>query len=134
MLIGPCNIALWTCQLSRAHRKCIIRIRLESFLKIFPSSPLPAVDLSTALDPETMVPILANPDVQARLVPFLPEGESLPQSEDELRATISAPQFKQVGNHFLCRSLEEKALHWDLFVRLSRKFNRLSVVSDLGLC
>jgi len=38
MLIGPCNIALWTCQLSRAHRKCIIRIRLESFLKIFPSS------------------------------------------------------------------------------------------------
>ena len=43
-----------------------------------------------------MIPILANADIQQRLVQFLPEGEVLPKSEEELRATVSSPQFKQV--------------------------------------
>ena len=54
------------------------------------------VDLSNALTPETMIPILANADVQERLIPFLPEGESLPKTEEELRDTVSSPQFQQV--------------------------------------
>ena len=53
-------------------------------------------DRSTAITPESMVPILANKDVQARLIPHLPEGSSLPKNEEELRNTISTPQFQQV--------------------------------------
>ena len=59
--------------------------------------PITAVDLSAAVTPEAMLPILANPDIQAKLIPHLPEGESLPKTEGELRNTISTPQFKQVG-------------------------------------
>ena len=59
-----------------------------------------AVDLSRALTPEAMIPILANADVQARLLPFLPEGEALPKTEEELRNTVQSPQFQQVrGQH-----------------------------------
>ena len=56
-----------------------------------------AIDLGQALNPESMIPILANADVQQRLTQYLPEGEVLPKSEEELRATITSPQFKQVG-------------------------------------
>ena len=47
-----------------------------------------------------MIPILANAGVQERLVKYLPEGQELPKTEDELRNTVSSPQFQQVG--FLC--------------------------------
>ena len=43
-----------------------------------------------------MLPILANAEVQQRLIPYLPEGEMLPKTEEELRNTISSPQFQQV--------------------------------------
>ena len=43
-----------------------------------------------------MAPILANTEVQQRLTPYLPSGESLPQSSEELHHTISSPQFQQV--------------------------------------
>lgn len=43
-----------------------------------------------------MAPILANPEVQQRLMPYLPSGESLPQSTEELHNTLSSPQFQQV--------------------------------------
>ncbi len=43
-----------------------------------------------------MIPILANAEVQQRLLPFLPEGEVLPRSEEELRNTVQSPQFQQV--------------------------------------
>lgn len=43
-----------------------------------------------------MAPILANPEVQQRLMPYLPSGESLPQSSEELHNTLSSPQFQQV--------------------------------------
>ena len=56
------------------------------------------IDLSTAITPETMVPILANKDVQKRLIPHLPEGSSLPKNEEELRNTIATPQFQQVSD------------------------------------
>ena len=59
-----------------------------------------AIDLSQALNPESMIPILANAGVQERLVKYLPEGQELPKTEDELRNTVSSPQFQQVG--FLC--------------------------------
>ena len=49
-----------------------------------------------ALNPESMIPILANKDVQERLLKFLPEGESLPKTEGELRNTVQSPQFQQV--------------------------------------
>lgn len=47
-----------------------------------------------------MIPILANADVQQRLIQYLPEGEVLPKSEEELRATVSSPQFKQALTSF----------------------------------
>lgn len=60
-------------------------------------SLLPAVDLASVLTPEIMAPILANPEVQQRLMPYLPSGESLPQSSEELQNTLSSPQFQQVN-------------------------------------
>ena len=59
---------------------------------------LPAVDLASVLTPEVMAPILANPEVQQRLTPYLPSGESLPQSSEELQNTLSSPQFQQVDS------------------------------------
>ncbi|XP_013409292.1 proteasomal ubiquitin receptor ADRM1 isoform X2 [Lingula anatina] len=58
------------------------------------------VDLVQALNPDSLIPILANKEVQQRLVPFLPQGGSLPKSEEELRATVSAPQFQQALSTF----------------------------------
>lgn len=49
------------------------------------------------LTPEIMAPILANADVQERLLPYLPSGESLPQTADEIQNTLTSPQFQQVG-------------------------------------
>lgn len=43
-----------------------------------------------------MAPILANADVQERLLPYLPSGESLPQTADEIQNTLTSPQFQQV--------------------------------------
>ncbi|MEQ2165112.1 hypothetical protein GOODEAATRI_013656 [Goodea atripinnis] len=59
-----------------------------------PARLLP-VDLASVLTPEVMAPILANPEVQQRLMPYLPSGESLPQSSEELHNTLSSPQFQQ---------------------------------------
>ena len=54
------------------------------------------VDLASVLTPEIMAPILANSEVQQRLMPYLPSGESLPQSADEIQNTLTSPQFQQV--------------------------------------
>lgn len=64
----------------------------------------PAVDLASVLTPEVMAPILANPEVQQRLMPYLPSGESLPQSSEELHNTLSSPQFQQVKSCCCCCS------------------------------
>uniref|UniRef100_A0A3Q3LDH2 Adhesion regulating molecule 1 n=1 Tax=Mastacembelus armatus TaxID=205130 RepID=A0A3Q3LDH2_9TELE len=54
-----------------------------------------AVDLASVCTPEMMAPILTNAEVQQRLLPFLPTGESLPQSAEEIQNTLSSPQFQQ---------------------------------------
>jgi hypothetical protein len=57
-------------------------------------------DLSLALTSEAMIPILANAEVQQRLVPLLPEAAELPKTEAELRATMHSPQFQQAVQSF----------------------------------
>lgn len=54
------------------------------------------VDLAAVLTPEIMAPILANAEVQERLMPYLPSGESLPQTAEEIQNTLTSPQFQQV--------------------------------------
>jgi len=56
------------------------------------------VDLSTAITSEAMIPVLADPEVQQRLLPLLPEAAELPKTEAELRDTMHSPQFQQVVN------------------------------------
>ncbi|XP_022101484.1 proteasomal ubiquitin receptor ADRM1-B-like isoform X2 [Acanthaster planci] len=58
------------------------------------------VDLSKVLTSEAMAPILAKPELQQKLIPFLPEGESLPKDPEQLRLTLQSPQFKQALNMF----------------------------------
>lgn len=58
------------------------------------------VDLSSVCTPEMMAPILCNAEVQQRLLPFLPSGESLPQNPEEIHNTLSSPQFQQSMSMF----------------------------------
>ncbi|XP_064597179.1 proteasomal ubiquitin receptor ADRM1-A-like isoform X2 [Liolophura sinensis] len=59
-----------------------------------------AINLAQALNPESLIPILANSEVQERLLPYLPEGEALPKTEEELRNTVQSPQFQQALGSF----------------------------------
>lgn len=59
-----------------------------------------AVDLASVCTPEMMAPILTNAEVQQRLLPFLPSGESLPQSAEEIQNTLNSPQFQQSMSMF----------------------------------
>jgi hypothetical protein len=43
-----------------------------------------------------MAPILANKKVQEQLLQFLPDSEILSKNEQELRTTLTCPQFKKV--------------------------------------
>jgi len=61
-------------------------------------------DLSTAITSEAMIPVLANADVQQRLIPLLPEAAELPKTEAELRETMHSPQFHQVPVNVLCEA------------------------------
>ncbi|KAF0035639.1 hypothetical protein F2P81_010951 [Scophthalmus maximus] len=74
-------------------------IQLRDLQSILATMNVPAsgqgVDLASVLTPEVMAPILDNPEVQQRLVPYLPSGESLPQSSEQLHNTLSSPQFQQ---------------------------------------
>lgn len=58
------------------------------------------MDLASVLTPEVMAPILANAEVQQRLLPYLPSGESLLQSTEELTNTLTSPQFQQSMSMF----------------------------------
>ncbi|XP_034091698.1 proteasomal ubiquitin receptor ADRM1-like [Gymnodraco acuticeps] len=79
-------------------------IQLRDLQSILATMNVPSggqgVDLSSVLTPEVMAPILSHPEVQQRLSPFLPSGESLPQSSEELNNTLSSPQFQQAMNMF----------------------------------
>ncbi|KAG1962106.1 regulatory particle non-ATPase [Pimephales promelas] len=79
-------------------------IQLSDLQSILATMNVPAmaaegagVDLASVLTPDVMAPILANPEVQQRLLPYLPSGESLPQSADEIQNTLTSPQFQQVS-------------------------------------
>jgi len=72
---------------------------LSGFDVMDESSPM-EVDLSSTLTAEAMIPILANADVQERLIPLLPEAADLPKTEEELRATVHSPQFHQALQSF----------------------------------
>ncbi|TNN73301.1 Proteasomal ubiquitin receptor ADRM1 [Liparis tanakae] len=79
-------------------------IQLRDLQSILATMNVPAsgqgVDLASVLTPEIMAPILVNPEVQERLTPYLPSGESLPQSTEELHNTLSSPQFQQAMSMF----------------------------------
>ncbi|XP_040917300.1 proteasomal ubiquitin receptor ADRM1-like isoform X2 [Toxotes jaculatrix] len=60
----------------------------------------PSVDLASVCTPEMMAPILTNAEVQQRLLPFLPSGESLLQSTEEIQNTLNSPQFQQSMSMF----------------------------------
>ncbi|KAK2192539.1 hypothetical protein NP493_28g06043 [Ridgeia piscesae] len=73
---------------------------LQSILSNLSADPKENIDLAVAITPDAMIPILANPQIQQQLLPFLPEGESLPKTEEELRNTVKSPQFKQAMSSF----------------------------------
>ncbi|XP_051947885.1 proteasomal ubiquitin receptor ADRM1-like isoform X1 [Xyrauchen texanus] len=79
-------------------------IQLSDLQGILATMNVPAtgqgVDLASVLTPEIMAPILANSEVQQRLLPYLPCGESLPQSTEELHNTLTSPQFQQAMSLF----------------------------------
>ncbi|XP_067096823.1 proteasomal ubiquitin receptor ADRM1 [Osmerus mordax] len=82
-------------------------IQLSDLQSILATMNVPAmagagqgVDLASVLTPEIMAPILANSEVQQRLMPYLPSGESLPQSADEIQNTLTSPQFQQAMSMF----------------------------------
>ncbi|XP_039720689.1 proteasomal ubiquitin receptor ADRM1 isoform X2 [Pteropus medius] len=93
-------------------------IQLSDLQSILATMNVPAgpgggqqVDLASVLTPEIMAPILANADVQERLLPYLPSGESLPQTADEIQNTLTSPQFQQMWRHLpkRCRTVPERS-------------------------
>ncbi|XP_033825794.1 proteasomal ubiquitin receptor ADRM1-like [Periophthalmus magnuspinnatus] len=79
-------------------------IQLRDLQSILATMNVPAtaqgVDLASVLTPEVMAPLLSDPEVQQRLLPHLPCGESLPQSPEELHNTLTSPQFQQALSMF----------------------------------
>uniref|UniRef100_A0A8C7Q608 Proteasomal ubiquitin receptor ADRM1 n=1 Tax=Oncorhynchus mykiss TaxID=8022 RepID=A0A8C7Q608_ONCMY len=69
-------------------------IQLSDLQSILATMNVPAagqgVNLASVVTPEIMAPILANAEVQERLLPFLPSGEALPQSTNN-STTYSPP-------------------------------------------
>eukprot|EP00058_Branchiostoma_floridae_P003631 XP_002589119.1 hypothetical protein BRAFLDRAFT_120915 [Branchiostoma floridae] len=60
----------------------------------------PAVDLSHALTPENIRPILNNEAFASQLMMHMPEGTELPRTPEELSNTVQAPQFQQAVSMF----------------------------------
>jgi len=58
------------------------------------------VDLSNVLTPDSLMPLLADPEFREQLAPFLPAGEELPQGPTELSSTLRSPQFQQALGMF----------------------------------
>ncbi|XP_014778124.1 proteasomal ubiquitin receptor ADRM1 [Octopus bimaculoides] len=59
-----------------------------------------SIELSQVLKPDDIIPILANSEIQQHLLQYLPEGEMLPRTEEELRNTVQSPQFQQALQSF----------------------------------
>uniref|UniRef100_A0A3B5PNI6 ADRM1 26S proteasome ubiquitin receptor n=1 Tax=Xiphophorus maculatus TaxID=8083 RepID=A0A3B5PNI6_XIPMA len=68
-----------------------------------PHQPIQLSDLQSILA-NMNVPAAAAGDgglsIQQRLLPFLPSGESLPQSAEEIQTTLNSPQFQQSMSMF----------------------------------
>ena len=47
-----------------------------------------------------MAPILANKNIQEKLIQYLPDSDILPKTEQELRTTLTTPQFKKAMSSF----------------------------------
>ncbi|XP_029424306.1 proteasomal ubiquitin receptor ADRM1 isoform X2 [Nannospalax galili] len=67
-----------------------------------PTQPIQLSDLQSIL---ATMNVPAGPggsqqDVQERLLPYLPSGESLPQTADEIQNTLTSPQFQQALGMF----------------------------------
>ncbi|KAK1801633.1 hypothetical protein P4O66_022278, partial [Electrophorus voltai] len=82
-------------------------IQLRDLQSILATMNVPAaavegqgVDLASVLTPDVMAPILANPEVQQRLFPYLPAGDALPQGAEEIQGTLTSPQFQQAMSMF----------------------------------
>ncbi|CAK8683168.1 proteasomal ubiquitin receptor ADRM1-like [Clavelina lepadiformis] len=58
------------------------------------------INFADIVTPESMLPLLSDPKVQERLKPFLPQGETLNQTVDELRGTLHSPFFHQAMEAF----------------------------------
>ena len=52
-------------------------------------------DLSEAMKPEDLIPMLCDEKVRESLVAHLPDAANIPKTEAELKETIHSPQFQQ---------------------------------------
>ncbi|CAF0847396.1 unnamed protein product [Rotaria sp. Silwood1] len=64
------------------------------------SSSKPVIDLCNIITNDNLVPLLANKDVQEKLRAHLPEGSTIPNTEEELKESIQSPQFRQAVSAF----------------------------------
>jgi len=64
-----------------------------------PSGPTPC-DITEAMKPDDIIPMLANEKVRESLVKHLPDSTRIPKTEAELKETIHSPQFQQACNAF----------------------------------
>jgi len=64
------------------------------------SSSKPTIDLYDIITSENLIPLLSNKDVQEKLRVHLPEGNTILNTEDELRESIRSPEFRQAVNAF----------------------------------
>lgn len=75
--------------------------QLQDILSNIQKPTTSPIDLSEAITPEAMIPILSDPKVQDRLKPHLPAGsEAFSSGADELRATARSPHFRQAMASF----------------------------------
>lgn len=58
------------------------------------------LDLSEVVTLDVMAPILADKNIQEKLVQYLPDSDILPKNEQELRNTLTTPQFKKAMSSF----------------------------------
>ncbi|XP_056588233.1 proteasomal ubiquitin receptor ADRM1 isoform X1 [Triplophysa dalaica] len=105
--VTPTTPAAQTPSIPAAASSSTQPIQLSDLQSILATMNVPAigaegqgVDLASVLTPDVMAPILANSEVQQRLLPYLPSGESLPQSAEEIQNTLTSPQFQQSMSMF----------------------------------
>lgn len=99
------SAAVSTTAASGSHFTPIIQLSdLQNILSNFKNSETASgiedYDIVKAISPELLLPLLADSKIQERLMEFLPEGNTIPKSVDELRNTVHSPQFQQTLRSF----------------------------------